>query len=200
MYFPILIPWIVTSPLLRDISWSFSGLQVLALEKHLFFFPYCPVLQHCIHRLSDTLYFSSCLFKAPTPKYPVSSDWSAHTCLSQHSHQQQQQQLSSCANPILARWTGCTLINKATVWHGDVVWCHKITELKAGLLTRRFRSRDLCGRKELLFVQTFISTSQRCLVSSLCNLPDTLINNVSFTYYFPQNVFAVADKLYLYHF
>ena len=23
------------------------------------------------------------------------------------------------------------------VWHGDVVWCHKVTELKAGLQTRR---------------------------------------------------------------
>lgn len=45
-----------------------------------------------------------------------------------------------------------------------------------------------------------VNISQRCLVSSLCNLPDTQINNVSFKYYLLQNVFAVADKLYLYHF
>ena len=31
--------------------------------------------QHC---------FSSCLFYAPPPEHPVCSDWSVHTCLSQH--------------------------------------------------------------------------------------------------------------------
>ena len=45
---------------------------------------FCPVLQHCIPPLSETLCFSACLFKALPPEYPVSSNWSAHTCLSQH--------------------------------------------------------------------------------------------------------------------
>ena len=37
---------------------------------------YSPLcLKHC---------FSSCLFKTPHPEYKVSSDWSAHTSLSQH--------------------------------------------------------------------------------------------------------------------
>ena len=45
-------------------------------------------------------------------------------------------------------------INYANVWHGDVVWCHKVTELKAGLLTRRLWSSVLCGRGELLLVRT----------------------------------------------
>ena len=33
--------------------------------------------------LSETLCFSSSLFKVPLQEYPVSSDWSAHTRLSQ---------------------------------------------------------------------------------------------------------------------
>ena len=40
------------------------------------------------------------------------------------------------------------------MWHGEVVWCHEVTEFKARPLTRRFRSSDLCGREELLLVQT----------------------------------------------
>ena len=28
-------------------------------------FPFCPVLQHCIPPLSETLCFSTCLFEAP---------------------------------------------------------------------------------------------------------------------------------------
>ena len=34
--------------------------------------------------LSETLCFSSCLFKAPPSEYPVCSDWSAHARLTQH--------------------------------------------------------------------------------------------------------------------
>ena len=34
------------------------------------------------------------------------------------------------------------------------MWCHKVTELKAGLLTRRLWSTVLCRREELLLVQT----------------------------------------------
>ena len=45
----------------------------------------------------------------------------------------------------------------ANLWHGDVMWCHKVTELKAGPLTRRFRSRVFCGREELLLVLTLTS-------------------------------------------
>ena len=84
----------------------------------------------------------------PTPVYPVCSDWSVHTCLSQHSWQQQ----SSCAKSIknqkskrLTRLCEC-----AICWRR---W-HNVTELKPGLLTRRFGSSVFCGRLELLFVWT----------------------------------------------
>ena len=46
---------------------------------------------------SETLCFSSCLFKALPREYPVCSDWSAHTRLTQHRLQQQ----SSCAKAVL---------------------------------------------------------------------------------------------------
>ena len=39
--------------------------------------------------------------------------------------------------------------------HCDVVWCHGVTELKAGLLAMRFRSSVFCGRQELLLAFTF---------------------------------------------
>ena len=48
-------------------------------------------------------------------------------------------------------------INWVNVWHGDVGWCHKVTELKAGLLTRRFKSSVFCGRVEVLLAQTFLT-------------------------------------------
>ena len=44
-------------------------------------------------------------------------------------------------------------INYANVWHGDVVWCHKVTEFKAGLLTQQFRhfcGSVLWGKEELI--------------------------------------------------
>ena len=36
----------------------------------------------------------------------------------------------------------------------DIVWCQDVMELKAGLLTRNFRSSVFCRREELLLVQT----------------------------------------------
>lgn len=56
-------------------------------------FSNCPVQQHYVPPLSETVCFSTCLFKVPPPEYPVSSDWSPHTGLSQHSN--------SCAKSIL---------------------------------------------------------------------------------------------------
>ena len=47
-------------------------------------------------------------------------------------------------------------INYADVWP-DLVWCHKVTELKAGLPVshfRHFRSSVFCGREELPVVWT----------------------------------------------
>ena len=32
------------------------------------------------------------------------------------------------------------LVLSGAAGHGDIVWCHKVTELKVRLLTRRFRS------------------------------------------------------------
>ena len=40
----------------------------------------------------------------------------------------------------------------ANVWHSEVVWCHKVRDLKAGLLTKRFRNSVFCGREQLLSV------------------------------------------------
>ena len=40
----------------------------------------------------------------------------------------------------------------ANVWHCDVDWCHKVTELKARLPTRRFRGSVFCGREEIWLV------------------------------------------------
>lgn len=41
------------------------GLQALVLKKHISF-SHCPVPQHCIPPLPETLHFSSCLFKPPS--------------------------------------------------------------------------------------------------------------------------------------
>ena len=52
-------------------------------------------------------------------------------------------------------WTTCYVTNQllsrnyVKVGHGDLVWCHKVTELKAGLTTRCFRNTVFCGRGEL---------------------------------------------------
>ena len=71
------------------------------------------------------LCFSSCLFKAPPTEHLASSDWSAHSRLSQCHWQQQ----SSCAKSILTFQTRWWTHNFANMWHGDVVWCHKVTEV-----------------------------------------------------------------------
>ena len=46
----------------------------------------------------------------------------------------------------------------ANVWHGEVVWRPKVTELKASLAGRHFRSSVFCGREELLLVWTIKQT------------------------------------------
>lgn len=43
-------------------------------------------------------------------------------------------------------------INNVNVWHGDVLWCHKVPELKAGLLMRSLSSSVYRGKEELLLV------------------------------------------------
>ena len=48
-----------------------------------------------------------------------------------------------------------------TVWHGDVVWCHKVTELKAGLLTRCFQVQGFLW--ELLLASTFLTLTFFCM-------------------------------------
>ena len=98
------------------------------------------------------LFFSSCLFKLPAPEYPVCSNWSAQTHLSQHPDNNKAAVVNQLLCAKLAVGT-----YYAIMWHGDVVWCHKVTELKAGLLTTRFRNSAFCGREELLLVQTFVN-------------------------------------------
>ena len=102
-------------------------------------FSYCPVVQNYIPPLYETLCFSSCLFKVPLlQNYPVFTDWSA-------------QQLSNLNSYVTNQSRG---IHDAHVWLCDIVWCHKVTKLKAGLLTRRFRSSVFCGRGELHLLRT----------------------------------------------
>ena len=108
------------------------------------------IFSHFIPPLSEALCFSSSFFKVPPPKYPVCSDWSAHTCLKLAvSHK-----LCKCG----------------TRWHSVLSLSHGI---KGGKLTRRLRSCvSLCGREELLLMWTltcFIFT-----ISLMCKNLKTL--------------------------
>ena len=58
-------------------------------------------------------------------------------------------------------------MNYANVWHGDVAWCHKVTELKGGTTEEVFQEQcflwergasvgaelDLFSFKDFLFIQ-----------------------------------------------
>ena len=61
------------------------GLHALLLKKHIIFLILSSAAapSQCIPPLYETPCFSSCLFKAPSPEYSVSHDWSTHTRLSQ---------------------------------------------------------------------------------------------------------------------
>ena len=81
--------------------------------------------------------------------------------------------ISYTPSPILFTTTGqlCQISfykpNHANVGHTGVVWCHRVTELKAGPLTRRFRSSVLCGREELLL--TFLNFNTSYMQNNLHN-------------------------------
>ena len=100
---------------------------------------------------SETPCFGSCLFEVPPTENPVSSDWSAHTRLT--ANKNRAAVLTQFLHAKLATWRKLW----KNIWRGDVVWCHKVTEMKTELLTRHFRSSIFCGREELLLVQTFFS-------------------------------------------
>ena len=99
---------------------------------------YCPVQQHYIPAVSERLF----CFQAPL----TCSDWSAHTRLSQHCSYLQ----SSCAISVLM----AKLAARHTLWKCVTWWHVKVKKLKSGLLMRRFRISDICGREELLLVWT----------------------------------------------
>ena len=83
----------------------------------------------------------------------ASSDWSAQTQLSQQHSLCLWSALLCFQLPVSFSSNMSMGVNYSNVLHGDVVWCHRIAELKAGLLSRRFRrfgSSVFCGRKELL--------------------------------------------------
>ena len=74
--------------------WGMIICQMLYVKEAYYAFSgssfFIPVLRLCIPPPSKMFCFSSCLFKAPPPEYPVCSDWSAHTrpcqqCLRQQS-------------------------------------------------------------------------------------------------------------------
>ena len=105
---------------------------------------YCPVLQHCI----PTLCFSPCLFN-PRPSWISNLLWLVSSHMPEPAPQTPTEQLCWIKSHEPNQWWG---INYATVWHDDVAWCHKDTELKVGLLTWCMKSRILCGGEELLLV------------------------------------------------
>ena len=55
---------------------------------------------------------------------------------------------------VLPGQNGCEIRETGTETMKSIKLCHKVTELKTGLLTRHFRGSVLCGREELLLVQT----------------------------------------------
>ena len=97
--------------------------------------------------LSETLWFSSCLFKAPllSPMIGLLTHAWARTA-------------NNNGAAVLIQFLDAKLdaegMDFANVWHGEVVWCPKVTELKAILPTRRFRSSVSGGMEELLLVWT----------------------------------------------
>ena len=88
--------------------------------------------------------------RAPFPD--TCAYWSAHTRPSQH--------LSPCLPLALScfQLPGSLTsainigINDANEWHGDLVWCQEVTELKAGLHTRCLSCIVFCGREKLPIV------------------------------------------------
>ena len=80
-----------------------------------------------------------CLLKAPPPSALIGRQC-ALCC---------QSALSNFQLPLSITLSVNLGMNNTNTWHCDVAWCHKVTELKAGLLTRCFRNSDFCGREEL---------------------------------------------------
>ena len=65
--------FVMTNTSLRSGSYLYFGLpleqvSMLQFTKNTSVISYCTVLQHCIRPLSETLFFRSCLFKAPLLK------------------------------------------------------------------------------------------------------------------------------------
>ena len=81
-----------------------------------------------------TLCLTSCLFK--TSPSPLNTLW----LVGSHTPEPVQLAVSPVSSVVL---------NYANVWPGDAVWCQEITGLKAGLLTRCFRSSVFCGRRSV---------------------------------------------------
>ena len=84
-------------------------------SKNASVFSSCPVLQHSLSvSVCKTLLFVP-VSKIPHLKYPVYSDWSAHTRLSQHCLLCLQSALPfSFTSPVKIG------INYASVWHGNI--------------------------------------------------------------------------------
>ena len=111
------------------------GLHAL-MFKNTSVFSYCSVQQHST--IPPLLQLLS-LYEPPPSEYPVCSDWSAHTRLSQDRSPCLQPALSCFQHAVSFTCTVNTGINKANMWYGDEVWCQEVTGLKAELLTRCFR-------------------------------------------------------------
>lgn len=53
-----------------------------------------------------------------------------------------EQQQSSCAESILACQTNRQGYIQTNMWHGDVVWCHKVTEFQGEASDRAFLEKE----------------------------------------------------------
>ena len=110
------------------------------------FLSFCPVLQLCIPHLfwhRHTVFYRSCLFKAP--QCPLIGQLTHAWPSPANSNRAAVHNQFLWAKPA-TRQKMCKCVT---------LWCHKVTELKAGLLTKHFRSSVFCWREELLLVGTF---------------------------------------------
>ena len=105
-------------------------------------FSYCPVPQHCIPPLSQTLCFSSCPFKPP-PSWTLSLLRLVCSLMHEPALLTRTEQLCRRNCKVPNYLLGIKYVN---TWHSDVVWCHNVMELKVGLPIRHFKSSVFCGR------------------------------------------------------
>ena len=125
-----------------SVSAFYSGLLLQCL-KHISVFSHCPV-QHWTPPLSETLRFSSRLFKAPPPEgsahQSINLLWLVSWHMPEPAPLTTRDHLAESIFTLIIQ-----IVSQCDVTESQ----HK----KARLLTRRFRSSVFCGSEELLVVR-----------------------------------------------